>query len=153
VLELPHALAGATIATKITNPFLALPLAFLSNFILDLFPHWNPNLTSEMKTYGKLTKKTKIIIFADSFLALIIGLFIAFRFWPNWQKTVLVITSCFLAVLADLAEAPYFLLGYNHPFIQKLARFQGSLQFRASFFPGIISQVIFVIACLFSILT
>jgi len=88
VLELPHTLAGATIATKITNPFLALPLAFLSHFILDLFPHWNPNLTPEMKTYGKLTKKTKIIIFADSFLALIIGLFIAFRFWPNWQKTV-----------------------------------------------------------------
>ena len=35
----PHLLLGAAIASRISNPFLALPLAFLSHFLLDVLPH------------------------------------------------------------------------------------------------------------------
>ena len=35
----PHLLLGAAIAAKISNPFLILPLAFLSHYFLDLLPH------------------------------------------------------------------------------------------------------------------
>lgn len=153
MLELPHVLAGAAIATKIGNPLIAFPLAFLSNFLLDIFPHWNPHLGTEMKEYGKLTTKTKLIVFADSFLGLIVGLGLAFRFWPNLEKTLMVIIACFLAVLADLIEAPYFFLGYKHPLLQKLIKFQGKLQFNVSFWPGIISQAIFIILCFYLILS
>lgn len=153
MLELPHVLAGATIATKIGNPLIAFPLAFLSNFLLDIFPHWNPHLGTEMKEYGKLTTKTKLIIFTDSFLGLIIGLWAAFRFWPNYSRSLMVIIACFLAVLADLSEAPYFLLNYNHPFIQKIMKLQKRLQFNVSFLPGIISQAIFIILCFYLILS
>lgn len=151
MLELPHALAGATIATKITNPLIALPLAFLSNFLLDLIPHWNPHLGTEMKKYGKLTTKTKFIILTDSFLGLIAGLWAAWRFWPDIGKTFFVILVCFSAVLVDLAEAPYFFLGYQHPLIRKVMKLQGRLQFNVPFWPGIASQLIFIILCLYLI--
>lgn len=151
MLELVHALTGATIASKIANPIIVFPLSFLSNFLLDMLPHWNPHLGTEMKKYGRLTTKTKLIILTDSFLGLIVGLGLAFRFWPDLQRTLLVIFACFLAVLADLSEAPYYFLGYNHPLIQKIMRLQNRLQFRAPFWPGIISQVIFVTACLYLI--
>lgn len=153
MLELPHALAGATIAVKIANPLLAFPLAFLSNFILDLLPHWNPHLHTEMKKYGQLAKKTKLIIIIDSFLGLIIGLWAAFRFWPNVMRSLMVVTACFLAVIADLSEAPYYFLGYKHPLINKIMRLQKRLQFNVPFWPGIITQIVFIIFCLWLILT
>jgi len=153
VLELAHALAGATIATKSANPLIVLPLAFLSNFILDILPHWNPHLNTEIKKYGKLTNKTKIIVIADSLVGLTIGLWAAFHFWPDPGRILLVITSCFLAITVDLAEAPYFFLGYNHPFIQKVMKLQKRLQFNVPFWPGILSQAIFVCLCFWIILS
>lgn len=152
MLELVHALTGATIASKIANPIIVFPLSFLSNFLLDMLPHWNPHLGTEMKKYGRLTTKTKLIILTDSFLGLTIGLWAAFRFWPNFSRALVVVLACLLAVLADLAEAPYYFLGYNHPLIQKIMRLQNRLQFRAPFWPGIISQAIFIAACFYLIL-
>jgi len=35
-----HVLAGAVIAVGVNNPVLALPLAFLSHFVLDAIPHF-----------------------------------------------------------------------------------------------------------------
>lgn len=47
-----HLLVGAGIATVVTNPFLALPLAFLSHFVLDALPHFGYN----KQGYGELFK-------------------------------------------------------------------------------------------------
>jgi hypothetical protein len=38
---LNHAATGALIATAINRPALALPLAFLSHFAVDMIPHWD----------------------------------------------------------------------------------------------------------------
>jgi hypothetical protein len=35
-----HALTGAIIGLAVTNPFIALPLAFMSHFLLDILPHF-----------------------------------------------------------------------------------------------------------------
>ncbi len=37
-----HALTGAVIALAVKKPELAIPLAFLSHFVLDAIPHYNP---------------------------------------------------------------------------------------------------------------
>jgi len=37
-----HALTGAVIALVIKQPILAVPLAFVSHFVTDLVPHYNP---------------------------------------------------------------------------------------------------------------
>ena len=77
MLETPHVVVGAAIATKIANPALALPLAFGSHFILEKIPHWNPHLNTEKSKFGKITKSTTKIVLADSATALILGSFIA----------------------------------------------------------------------------
>lgn len=147
MLELPHTIVGATIATKIGNPLLSLPFAFLSNFLIDLLPHWNPHLYSEMNHDGKVSKKSTIICLIDSSLALVVGLFLAFRFWPNFAKVGIVLLSCFLAVLADVLEAPYFFLGSKNKYILKLISFQRKLQWSISPMPGILTQVVLILAC------
>ena len=63
MLETPHVIVGAAIATKVVNPALALPLAFGSHFILERVPHWNPHLNTEKNKFGKITVvSTKIVI-------------------------------------------------------------------------------------------
>jgi hypothetical protein len=147
VLELPHAIVGATIATKIGNPLLAFPLAFLSNFLLDLLPHWNPHLYSELKKDGRVSSKTMKIVFVDAFLALIIGLFLAFRFYPDWQMIIFILLSCLLAVSADLVEAPFFFLNSKNKYLVNLINIQRKLQWNVSFWPGILFQGALLLFC------
>ena len=151
MLELPHTIVGATIAIKTGNPFLAFPLAFLSNFILDLLPHWNPHLYTELKRDGKVSLKTTRIVILDSTFALIIGSLLAFRFYPDLNMVILILMSCFLAVSADLIEAPFFFLGSKNKYLIKLINFQRGHQWNVSFWPGILSQVGLVLICLWLI--
>lgn len=151
MLELPHALVGATIAIKTGNPFLAFPLAFLSNFVLDLLPHWNPHLYTELKKDGKLSSKTMKIVFTDAFLALIIGLFLASRFYPDWQMIILILVSCSLAVSADLVEAPFFFLNSKNKYLVNLIKFQRKLQWNVSFWPGMLVQGGLLLFCFYLI--
>ena len=51
MLLTPHTLVGVAIATNISNPFLAIPLAFISHFLGDKIPHWD---------FYSNTKKRKI---------------------------------------------------------------------------------------------
>ena len=37
-----HALTGAVIGLSISNPLVAIPIAFLSHFVLDAIPHYGP---------------------------------------------------------------------------------------------------------------
>jgi hypothetical protein len=152
VLELPHALVGATIAIKTGNPILAFPLAFLSNFVLDLLPHWNPHLYTELKKDGKVSSKTTKIVIVDASLALVIGSLIAFRFYPHWQMILLVLFSCLFAVSADLIEAPFFFLNSKNKYLVKLISFQRKLQWNVSFWPGILVQGGLLLFCFYLIL-
>lgn len=144
MLELPHVIVGATIGTKIGNPLLAFSLAFLSNFLLDLLPHWNPHLNTELQQNGKISRKTTLLCLLDTGLGLVIGLALAVRFWPDINRVLIVLFSCFFAVLADLVEAPYFFLGWRHPWLEKLIAFQSRIQFNVPLIPGLISQAIFL---------
>ena len=65
VLETPHVVVGAAIATKVLHPALAIPLAFGSHFILEKVPHWNPHLNSETEKFGRPTRQSTYIVIAD----------------------------------------------------------------------------------------
>jgi len=146
VIELPHAVVGATIALKIGNPALSLPLALASHFILDLVPHWNPHLNQEVKKYGKITDSTKAIIISDVAASLAAGTFIATTVLPNTTHFIVIILGAFLAVLPDVAEAPYFFWGSKNKFLTKLIAFQSSLQLNVPVVPGLISQALVLTA-------
>jgi len=149
VLETPHVLVGAAIAAKIPNPYLAIPLSLGSHFVLDILPHWNPHINREIKKYGKPTQQSVSIIAGDSSLALMSGLLIAFSNPNPW----LILTSCFVAVLPDLVEAPYYFLGKKTLIVEKWIQWQKSIQNDVEMLPGLLSQIVIALGAILWIFT
>jgi len=149
VLELAHTAVGATIATKIPNPLVAISLAFLSHFLLDFIPHWNPSLYTETKKFGKPSRKSNIIVAFDVVSSLVLGFLIAFRFWPDTKRLIIVLLACFAAVIADVVESLYFYLKIRTSFLEKLIRFQHTHQSNARVIPGLLTQLITLAVCLY----
>ena len=146
MLEFPHVLVGAAIATAIPDPRISLPLALASHFITDYVPHWNPHLNTELKTTGKVSTRSKIIVMADAGLALMVGTYLATRS----GHFVVVILACFLAVAPDVAEIPYYFLGLKDiPWIKKLIDYQRAHQWNVPAFWGLVSQIIVCIIALY----
>lgn len=145
MLELPHTLVGAAIAVSVQNPALALPLSLASHFITDYFPHWNPHINTELKQQGKISTKSKTVVMLDAGLALMAGTYIAARS----GHFVYVMLVCFLAVLPDVVEIPYYFLGLKHiSWIKKLIDFQRAHQWNVPAFWGIFSQIVICLICL-----
>lgn len=148
VLETPHVVVGAAIATKVVNPLLAIPLAFGSHFLLDKIPHWNPHLNTEMKRHGKPTKRSSAIVIIDVCTSLVAGFFIASKALPNSAHSITILFASFAAVLPDIIEGPYFFLGIKSKLIDKWIAFQKSIQANTSVLPGIFTQIVTIVAAL-----
>lgn len=149
MLETPHVIVGAVIATKVVNPALAIPLAFGSHFLLEKVPHWNPHLNAEMKKYGHPTRNSTLITTADTLLALTTGTFIASRALPNIGYFLTIMASCLAASLPDIVEGPYFFLNFKNKIIQRWVRWQKSIQVDSeSIFWGLQTQIITIIFAL-----
>jgi len=153
MLELPHTLVGITLAVKLGNPLIALPLSLISHFVVDLIPHWNPSLYTEMKKYGQPTKKTTLIIIFDVLLSLSFGFWIASRFLPDYTKTVIILLAAFLAVFPDVIEGFYFYLGVKSKWLIRLVEFQHNHQGKAGFFLGSLTQLITILLALYILLS
>jgi hypothetical protein len=145
VLETPHVIVGAAIATHVVNPALAIPLAFASHFILEKVPHWNPHLNSETEKYGRPSKQSTYIVIADVITSLALGGYVASRAIPDWGHTATILAACFAAVLPDILEGPYFFLNMRSEIIKKWIKFQKSIQVDIPIIPGLITQVITVL--------
>lgn len=148
MLETPHAFVGAAIAVAIPNPFIAIPLAFASHFVLEMVPHWNPHLHSETEKYGHPTAKSTKIVVADSLIALIGGSAVAASALPNFWHGITILLACFASVLPDLIEAPYFFLKIKNKMIEKWINFQRSIQSDTAVVPGLITQLITILAAI-----
>lgn len=153
MVELPHTIVGAAIATKVGNPVLALPLAFLSHFAFEFVPHWNPHLYTETKKYGRVTRASTLFVAADVAASLVAGFFIASRVLPDVAHFTTIIAASFMAVLPDVAEGPWFFLKMKHPLLEKLIIFQRNHQFNVSPIPGVISQILVISAAFWWIST
>ena len=149
MLETPHVALGAAIAIKVGNPYLAIPLALASHFLLERVPHWNPHLNTEMKKYGPLTNKTKLIIALDTTLALGLGIVVALKALPNSSLSILVIASSFASIVPDLLESPYFIFGVKNKYIQKWIALQKKIQIDTTPFWGILTQIIVLASTLY----
>lgn len=137
---------GAAIAYKVGNPALALPLAFASHFVLELVPHWNPHLYTELKKYGKVTTQSTMLVAADVVLSLAFGFFIAAQALPDFNRGFLILLGAFVAVLPDIVEGPYFFLGARNALIEKWVLFQRGIQSNAPLPIGILTQVLILAA-------
>lgn len=145
MLELPHTIIGAAIATKIPNPLISIPLAFLSHIPLDLIPHWNPSLYTETKKYGQPTKKSTQLVIIDTLLSLGVGFFLASRVMPNLQHAMSIILACFAAVVLDVVEGFYFFLNIRTRFLEKIILFQRGYQRKLPLISGLAVQGVVII--------
>ncbi|OGM28712.1 hypothetical protein A2962_02515 [Candidatus Woesebacteria bacterium RIFCSPLOWO2_01_FULL_39_61] len=152
VLETPHVIVGAAIATKIINPALAIPLAFASHFVLEMVPHWNPHLNTEKKKYGHITDASKKIVVVDVLAATASGIYIASLTLPDVNRFLIIILAAFFSSLPDIIEAPYFFLNLKSAFLDKWVAFQKSLQSDAEIIPGLLTQTATIIAAFWWIL-
>lgn len=149
MLETPHVVVGAAIATKVVNPALAIPLALASHFILDKVPHWNPHLYTETQKLGHPAGKTTNIALLDVGIALATGLFIASKFSDDLGKVILILICSLVSVLPDLIKWPYYYLGKRWKPLVKWVLFERSIQVNADFWPGIFSQGLIIATGIF----
>ena len=145
MLETPHVALGAAIATAIPNPLISIPLAFASHFILDMTPHWNPHLNTEIKQYGKLTNKTLLIIGIDLACALVLTGFL----YKTGNNNPNIILGAFAGILPDLVEGPYFLFGLKNKYLNIWMKLQKAIQSDANVFWGLTTQIITLGATLY----
>lgn len=140
MLETPHVVVGAAIATKVANPALAIPLALASHFILDKVPHWNPHLYTETEKLGYPSRQTTKIALLDVGVALATGIFIASKFSGDLEKVILILACSLASVLPDIIKWPYYYLGKRWKLLVRWVLFERSIQVNADFWPGVISQ-------------
>lgn len=145
MFELPHTIVGATIATKIPNPLVSIPLAFFSHFLLDFAPHWNPSLYEETKKHGKPTKQSTQFVIIDTSLSLGLGFFLASRALPNLHQAIIIILACFAAVVVDIVEGFYFFFGVRTKLLGNLVEWQHRHQGRTSMILGLLIQGLVII--------
>ena len=146
MLETPHVVVGAAIATAIPNPLISIPLALASHFVLDRVPHWNPHLNTELKKFGKITTQTRTIVIMDVILSLTLGFYIASLALPNTAHAMTILFASFAAVLPDVIEVPYFFFGLKTKFIKNWIKFQKSIQVDTTPIPGLLTQVVTILA-------
>lgn len=148
MLETPHVAVGAAIAVAIPNPFIAIPLAFASHFVLDMVPHWNPHSYTEVQRFGRISMNTKVFALIDVGLALVTGFFIASQV-SSQSHFITIILASFASVLPDVSKSPYFLLGMRDGLLKKWVDFERSLQVETNFKVGMTVQIIVTLLALY----
>lgn len=149
MLTTPHVLVGLTILKIIPNPGLAFILAFLSHFLLDFFiPHWNPHIYTEMKKNKRLSLNSLKIILLDGFLSLTILAYLSWQIWPDFSRIINIGLIAFASVLGDLIEIPYYFFGLKNKYLMKYVEFEHQHQSNGTFFWGVITQILVILACL-----
>lgn len=149
MLTTPHVLTALVIVKIFPQPILAIGLAFLSHFMLDFFiPHWNPHIYTEMSKDKKISLGSFKIIILDSLLALSIFLFLAYQTLPDINTILVYGTASFIAILPDLVEIPYYFFKSKNKLLKQYVDFEHKYQANGTFFWGMITQLLVVLASL-----
>jgi hypothetical protein len=90
-----HVYAGAAIAMAVKQPALALPLAFLSHFVLDALPHYGREGIHNFK--GIFKHRTTVALESLNLLA------IPFLIYLTWNQSWWVWLAAIVAISPDLS--------------------------------------------------
>lgn len=135
-----HALVGGAIAASTQNPALGITASFISHPLLDLVPHWD---------FGaNWKKKTKIKLFIEASADLLLGIALTYLIFGSKVQLWYLAAAVFVAEIWDLAETPYWILGWKIPPFKWIYGIQSKMQNKAGIPWGIVTQVV-VIALFF----
>jgi len=144
MLATTHTLVSAAIITKVTPPYLSLPLVLISHYILDSIPHWD---TGTGLTKGLKTKKTA---FWETIVDLAIaGSLVFYLFQLNKDFSALLWFAFVLGITPDLVEFPVLFLNKKPRLLEKIIEFHDRFHQRAKLPWGLIPQIIIILAIIF----
>ena len=134
-----HALVGGAVAASIHNPVLGITISALSHPFLDLVPHWD---------FGwGWRKKTKIKLFIEAAGDLILGFILAYFLFGQFVPNFWYFAACVVAAEAwDMAETPYWFLGWKFPPFSWIYNIQHNMQGKTRTVLGGIFNQVFTIA-------
>lgn len=143
MLLTPHTVAAIAIASLVKQPELALPLAFISHFALDLIPHWDP-LAGKLqeREFDRLRGKILLFVFADFLIAFDLGLFFVWRALPDTVLATVIFLAAFLANLPDGLMTPRAFLGKKWNWLMSYTRFHARFQTKLSLPWGLLPQAV-----------
>lgn len=135
--SISHALIGAAIAAKITDPLSASLLAFGTHFVCDGIPHWD--LGTNWRLRPRIVTGTLAI--AETLTA-IFGTFFLFK---NLVNPWVLALAIFFSLVPDWLEAPYYMLIPHSPKIfYYLYKVQSLVHEKMQAPWGVVTQVIVV---------
>jgi hypothetical protein len=96
-----HIVTGGIIGALVPQPLVAIPLAFLSHFILDMLPHWGDHPDDHLKN----TPSVYRLIVVDTILSVLFLALLLILQPVNWP---VIFASGFVAWTPDLVWVPNY---------------------------------------------
>lgn len=139
-----HALIGASIAYRLPNPWVGLPLALLSHFLADIIPHWDVGNRRRLKSRRRL--------FIEAGMDVLLGLVLVWSVFNHRSvNSLYLIAAIFIAQLPDWIDSflPLALNYHGFP-VRLVERVQHLFQWRLDLPWGLITQTVLVTAILYT---
>jgi hypothetical protein len=144
-----HALTGALIGLAVGNPAVAVPLAFVSHFVLDAVPHYDPpgDSLTRIRSHRFLYEQ----LIANAILCIVLVVALALSRPAHWLTAAF---SAFAAASPDLMWIPKFIMAKRQNRLRPngnwLTRFHSRLQWRTG--PELWWFELLIFACLWVVL-
>jgi len=131
-----HALIGASIAAKIGNPWLAIPIAIISHIALDLVPHWDAGTNKRQKTLEKLRLEAIVDVLLGFALSYLI-------FWSRVDPIYMFIIII-ASQLPDWLQVPTSMFNIKVPPFTWVYQLGHKTQTRMQLPWGLVTQIVIV---------
>ena len=131
-----HALIGASLAVKFTNPIVGIPLAIISHFAADMIPHWDAGTNHSKKSLARLR--------VEATCDVLLGFALVFLIFRNLVDPLYLFVMVIAAQLPDWLEAPAFMFGINTPPFSWLNWLGHKIQTRLQLPWGLVTQIVVV---------
>jgi hypothetical protein len=140
MLWLVHILIGMIIGVKFKSPWLIIPIAIMSHFILDAIPHWDGNFDKKkFKKTGKATiTDTDMIVKLFDVVASVTVLI--YFYAQNDRK--LMLLGAVMAILPDLSKIGYLTSLRNTKGYMHFIMFHNNIQKETTMEKGLSIQAI-----------
>jgi len=152
MLLTPHTLVGVAIATNISNPYIAIPIAFISHFLGDKVPHWD--FYSNTKKEERIKGWRPLAVMGDLAVGVAVGVtYTTYFLWVKQDLSLALVTFiCGIAsVLPDALSGLTIIGGKENKFLELLNNVQSKMQFQAPLPWGILTQVGVILISLYFI--
>lgn len=151
MLLTPHAAVGIAIGSAIPDPKIAIPLAFLSHFVLDAIPHWDDiGIGFSSKRFSRISRPAFRFVLVDFLLALSLTLFFVYWALPDVGVAAIISACALAAILADAYYIPLAFFGKRWGPVMWVVKLQSRMQ-QSSKAPrafGLLIQGVLITLCL-----